>query len=127
MTFVLRIIPTRRNCESIIARQTLIICTSSGNRQLTNTHDITPRYQPVLNWQQEMLLPPCVDEYVSQNNPVRAIDEYVVNNGTVKKVEVKTGLRDEHSTELLNSSIKEADTIVRPRERISQRRRECAG
>lgn len=37
---------------------------------------------------------------------------YVVNNGTVKKVEVKTGLRDEHSTELLNSSIKEADTIV---------------
>jgi len=70
------------------------------------------RNQPVLNRQQEMLLSPCVDEYVSQNNPVRAIDAYVVNNGTVKKVEVKTGLRDEHSTELLNSSIKEADTIV---------------
>jgi len=35
------------------------------------------RYQPVLNRQQEMLLPPCVDEYVSQNNPVRAIDAYV--------------------------------------------------
>lgn len=35
------------------------------------------RYQPVLNRQQDMLLPPCVDEYVSQNNPVRAIDAYV--------------------------------------------------
>jgi transposase len=35
------------------------------------------RYQSVLNRQQEMLLPPCVDEYVSQNNPVRAIDAYV--------------------------------------------------
>jgi transposase len=35
------------------------------------------RYQPVLNRQQEMLLPPCVDDYVSQNNPVRAIDGYV--------------------------------------------------
>jgi RND family efflux transporter MFP subunit len=37
---------------------------------------------------------------------------YVVNNGTVKKVEVKTGLRDGHATELLNPSIKEADSIV---------------
>lgn len=36
------------------------------------------RYQPVLNRQQDLLLPPCVDEYVSQNNPVRAIDAYVV-------------------------------------------------
>lgn len=35
------------------------------------------RYQPVLNRQQEMLLTPCVDEYVSRNNPVRAIDAYV--------------------------------------------------
>lgn len=35
------------------------------------------RYQPVLDRQQEMLLPPCVDEFVSQNNPVRAIDAYV--------------------------------------------------
>ncbi|HEY8036093.1 MAG TPA: IS1182 family transposase [Methylobacter sp.] len=35
------------------------------------------RYHPVLNRQQDMLLPPCVDEYVSQNNPVRAIDAYV--------------------------------------------------
>lgn len=35
------------------------------------------RYQSVLNRQQEMLLPPCVDEYVNQNNPVRAIDAYV--------------------------------------------------
>lgn len=35
------------------------------------------RYQPVLNRQQEMLLPPCVDEYVHQNHPVRAIDAYV--------------------------------------------------
>jgi len=37
---------------------------------------------------------------------------YLVNKGIVKKVEVKTGLRDEHATELLNPSIKEADTIV---------------
>ena len=35
------------------------------------------RYQPVLNRHQELLLPPCVDEYVSRNNPVRAIDAYV--------------------------------------------------
>ncbi len=35
------------------------------------------RYQPTLNRQQEMMLPPYVDEYVSQNNPVRAIDAYV--------------------------------------------------
>jgi transposase len=35
------------------------------------------RYQPVLNRQQEMLLPPCVDDYVNPNNPVRAIDAYV--------------------------------------------------
>ncbi|MGZ4979090.1 MAG: IS1182 family transposase [Methylobacter sp.] len=35
------------------------------------------RYQPVLNRQQDLLLPPCVDEYVSRNNPVRAIDAYV--------------------------------------------------
>lgn len=35
------------------------------------------RYQPILNRQQEMLLPPRIDEYVSQNNTVRAIDAYV--------------------------------------------------
>jgi transposase len=35
------------------------------------------RYQPVLNRQQDMLLPPCVEDYVSQDNPVRAIDAYV--------------------------------------------------
>jgi transposase len=34
-------------------------------------------YQPSLNRQQEMLLPPRVDEYVNQNNTVRAIDAYV--------------------------------------------------
>jgi transposase len=38
---------------------------------------LSRRYHPVLNRQQEMLLPPCVDEYVNQNNPVRAIDAYV--------------------------------------------------
>jgi len=39
---------------------------------------MSPRhYQPSLNRQQEMLLPPRVDEYVSQNNTVRAIDAYV--------------------------------------------------
>jgi transposase len=35
------------------------------------------RYQPVLNRQQAMLLPPSIDDYVSPNNPVRAIDAYV--------------------------------------------------
>lgn len=35
------------------------------------------RYQPTLNRQQDMLLPPCVDDYVNQNNTVRAIDAYV--------------------------------------------------
>ncbi len=35
------------------------------------------RYQPTLNRQQEMLLPGRVDDYVSGNNTVRAIDVYV--------------------------------------------------
>jgi transposase len=35
------------------------------------------RYQQTLNRQQEMLLPSRIDEYVSQNNTVRAIDAYV--------------------------------------------------
>ena len=38
---------------------------------------LSRHYQPSLNRQQEMLLPPRVDEYVSQNNTVRAIDAYV--------------------------------------------------
>ncbi len=37
---------------------------------------------------------------------------YVVNDGIVKKVNVQTGLRDEHATEVLGSSIKASDTIV---------------
>jgi len=37
----------------------------------------TRRYQPSLNRQQEMLLPSRVEDYVSQNNTVRAIDAYV--------------------------------------------------
>jgi transposase len=35
------------------------------------------RYRPTLNRQQEMLLPGRVDDYVSGNNAVRAIDAYV--------------------------------------------------
>ena len=35
------------------------------------------RYQQSLNRQQDMLLPPRVEDYVSQNNTVRAIDAYV--------------------------------------------------
>jgi len=35
------------------------------------------RYQKTLNRYQDLLLPPSVDEYVSQNNTVRAIDAYV--------------------------------------------------
>ncbi len=37
----------------------------------------TRRYQTNLNRQQEMLLPSRVEDYVSQNNTVRAIDAYV--------------------------------------------------
>lgn len=35
------------------------------------------RYQPALNRQQQIILPPSVDEYVSETNLVRAIDAYV--------------------------------------------------
>jgi transposase len=34
-------------------------------------------YQAVLNRQQEMLLPPCVEDYIGQDNPVMAIDIYI--------------------------------------------------
>lgn len=45
---------------------------------------------------------------------------YSVNNGIIKKVKVKTGLRDEHYTELLNAAIKATDSIViRGKELIS--------
>lgn len=37
---------------------------------------------------------------------------YVVDDGKVKKVEVKTGIRDEKFTELLNAEIKSNDKIV---------------
>jgi membrane fusion protein (multidrug efflux system) len=37
---------------------------------------------------------------------------YVVNDGKVKKVEVKTGLRDDKFSELLNADIKPTDKIV---------------
>jgi RND family efflux transporter MFP subunit len=37
---------------------------------------------------------------------------FVVNNDIVKKVEIKTGLRDEKFTELLNAEIKSTDQIV---------------
>lgn len=35
------------------------------------------RYQKTLDRHQEMVLPPSVEDYVSQNNIVRAIDAYV--------------------------------------------------
>jgi len=35
------------------------------------------RYQLALNRQQQMLLPSNIEEYVSENNLVRAIDAYV--------------------------------------------------
>ncbi len=38
---------------------------------------VSRRYQVSLNREQEMLLPPRIDDYVSQNNTVRAIDAYV--------------------------------------------------
>ena len=37
----------------------------------------TRRYQKILNRHQEMLLPSRVEDYVSEDNPVRAIDAYV--------------------------------------------------
>jgi transposase len=43
----------------------------------TNTVMQARRYQPVQNRHQQMILPPSVDEYVSDNNLVRAIDAYV--------------------------------------------------
>ena len=46
----------------------------------------TRRYQPSLNRQQEMLLPSRVEDYVSQNNTVRAIDAYV-NTLDLKELE----------------------------------------
>ncbi|MCX7067691.1 MAG: hypothetical protein NTW85_08385 [Methylococcales bacterium] len=36
----------------------------------------TSRYQPTLNRQQDMLLPVRVEDFVSENNNVRAIDAY---------------------------------------------------
>lgn len=35
------------------------------------------RYREVQSRGQMMLLPPCLDEYVSEHNPVRAIDAFV--------------------------------------------------
>ena len=35
------------------------------------------RYQKSLDRQEEMVLPARVEDYVSENNPVRAIDTYV--------------------------------------------------
>ena len=35
------------------------------------------RYRQVQSRSQMMLLPPCLDEYVSEHNPVRAIDAFV--------------------------------------------------
>ena len=35
------------------------------------------RYQPVQPRDQAMLLPPCLDDYVSKNNPVCALDAFV--------------------------------------------------
>lgn len=46
----------------------------------------TRRYQPSLNRQQEMLLPSRVEDYVSQNYTVRAIDAYV-NTLDLKELE----------------------------------------
>lgn len=37
---------------------------------------------------------------------------YVINNNKVRKVNVKTGIQDEHFTELLNADIKPADQVV---------------
>ena len=35
------------------------------------------RYRQVQSRSQMMLLPPCLDDYVSEHNPVRAIDAFV--------------------------------------------------
>ena len=36
-----------------------------------------PNYKEGLNRHQQLLFPPSIDEYVDENNPVRAIDSYV--------------------------------------------------
>jgi hypothetical protein len=71
----MRWFPSRRDCESIIAPY-FIIRTSSGTAK-EQSNMTSRRYQSVLNRQQELLLAPCVDDYISLNNPVRAIDAYV--------------------------------------------------
>ena len=50
------------------------------------------RYQQTLNRQQDMLLPPRVEDYVSQNNTVRAIDAYV-NTLDLQQLEFKNTQR----------------------------------
>ena len=35
------------------------------------------RYKAGIDRQQELLFPPCVDDYINEENPVRAIDAYV--------------------------------------------------
>ena len=47
------------------------------------------RYQKTLNRYQDMLLPERVEEYVSENNRVRAIDVYV---NTLKFIFLSAGL-----------------------------------
>jgi hypothetical protein len=44
---------------------------------------ISRRYKTVSNWQQISLLPPSIEDYVHETNPVRAIDAYV-NTGFIK-------------------------------------------
>jgi transposase len=35
------------------------------------------RYKAGIDRQQELLFPPCVDDYINEEHPVRAIDAYV--------------------------------------------------
>ena len=40
---------------------------------------MSDRYKEGLNRNQQLLFPPSLDEYVDENNPVRAIDDYVLS------------------------------------------------
>ena len=37
---------------------------------------------------------------------------YVVNDGKVKKVNIQTGIQDNHFTEILNADLKETDQVI---------------
>ena len=58
------------------------------------------RYQEAHSRSQVMLLPPCLDDYVSENNAVRAIDAFV---GTLDCYSAWVFDADRHGNPLMSS------------------------